>query len=299
MFTTDRLRPVDLDAAASLQWGSTATAVAFGDHLYDWRAEVGGEFRGLDLRSAVREQYGPEWDLVHVGLGKDDWRALDLLNLGKVVVPLMLVAADRLFGDVSEGLSNFRSVLERVQRWYERESSRRFEMLQPLVAPTTLTSEVWNLKSVVSDRGDHRWDLFFAALADTERALPRRDPDAVFVIAPFTGPSEAFWLGAGAMGRFAILPPRATSVFCPQDDWMTVTQADATYAAAHELGHAFGLLHTADAFPDEPRRFESVMEARKLPEAILTAGEVGVLTNSGYFAAPPSPPGRRRPARPG
>ncbi len=114
--------------AAAKQWGAGARAVTLGDHLYDWRATVDGELRGLDLQRAVREEHCTEWDLVHIGLGKDDWRALNLFTLGKAVVPVMLVASDLLFTDVKEGIANFSSALERVYNWYVRETTQTFRM---------------------------------------------------------------------------------------------------------------------------------------------------------------------------
>ncbi len=71
-FRDDVYHPLDLERAALDQWGSAASVERCGEQLHDWRASVpvddSFQFRSLDLRAAVAEQYGRDWALVDTGL---------------------------------------------------------------------------------------------------------------------------------------------------------------------------------------------------------------------------------------
>jgi hypothetical protein len=291
-FLSDVLRPIDVPAAVRAQWGEFAQPHPLGDHLFDWRAEVGGELRGIDLNAAAAAQWGEDHRLVSVGMQRGDWRAVSFDALEKTIVPVMLIASDLLHADVRPAIERFRSVIANVGNWYALRVGKRFRVLQPLVLPSTRDALTWNGLSVASDTGDHRWEMYQSGVGEVQLVLSRRHPSTIFLIAPFTGEGEAYWLGAGEFDGYVVVPPRATSVDCPPSGPLDEVQSDAAYAMAHELGHAFGLKHTSEAFPGSGDAPNALMDGRKLPDAILLQEEVQLLRSSGFFD------GRRRPARP-
>ena len=47
-----------MQRAAVQQYGSSATVVLTVDHLYGWKASVGGRLYGIDMKRAVADQWG-------------------------------------------------------------------------------------------------------------------------------------------------------------------------------------------------------------------------------------------------
>ena len=280
--------PIDVNRAAQQQYGASATAVMVMDHLYGWKASVGGQLYAIDMARAVEMQYGSGFVLGAIGVAAYDWRAVRWSDLNNRVIPVMPVASD-FFWNVSAvrtGLANFKSVLVTIQNWYDLRAGQTFHYTLPLIVPlqSTRTSAQWNALSTATADPDHRWDLMNAAIDEYRRSYPRPGSAQKTIIVPFTGASPDVWLGAASTdGRYAVAPPRAASLTCPASGTLDSRCADATYAVGHELGHTFGLQHSCDAYPSDATCSNSIMHTGKPWSAILLAGEIATLTPQTFF----------------
>ncbi|HVR75508.1 MAG TPA: hypothetical protein VMT52_14325 [Planctomycetota bacterium] len=278
-------KSLDLDRAVEEEHGPLATLVSAGDHLYDWKARVGRELRSIDIRRAVTKQYGAAWSVVTTGVHRFDWKAFLFSEPDFVVLPVMLVASDRFFdiAGVAHGLNRYRSALGRVQGWYNSRVEGTLRFLQPIVLGTSLTSAQWNDLSALTAEEATRFALLEQCLEAYEGQLPKPGANLRVVISVYTGDSADVWLGAAATGRYAMAPPRATSLDCPAQGPLDSECADAAYAIGHELGHTFGLGHTCDDFPGHPGCSQSIMQTGRPPQAILLQREICVLLESPFF----------------
>jgi hypothetical protein len=278
-------RPLDLQAAAAEQYGPLARLIEDGDHLYDWKVRVGREIHGLDLARAVADQYGSGYRLVMTGVHKYDWKAFRAAEPDHVVLPVLIVAAEHFYDieGVRRALDRYRSVLGRVQTWYRARTGAELRMLEPLIARSDLTGAQWDFLSASTAQEAHRYDLLEQSVAAYEAELPAPGDNLRVVIAQYTGESAGIWLGAAASGRYAVAPPRAASLDCPEAGDLDAACSDAAYAIGHELGHTFGLGHTCDDYPEFGNCAASIMHTGKPPQAILTPPEVCALRDSPFF----------------
>ena len=284
-FDSSYYYPLDLDREARLVYGPTATAVAIGPHLWDWRAHVSGQYYSLDLEHAVSVQYGAGWSLVSIGVGKDDWRAVNLGQLSYVVLLVMEVASDRFFDvtAVSGGVDDFKSVLQATQNWYELRAGGTFRMLAPIVMYSSQSSSGWNALSASTQYAAHRYDLFNEIVAQYQAQLPMPAATVRIAAVPFSGASSSVYLGAAAGGQFAIAAPHASSLSCPGSGPQSTACGGAEYAIGHELGHLFGLAHSCDAYPSDPSCGNSIMQTAAPWDAILLPGEISTVNGSAFF----------------
>jgi hypothetical protein len=287
-FETAAFFPIDVNRAAQQQFGSSATAVLVQDHLYGWKASVGGRLYGIDMARAVADQYGAGYVLGAVGVAGYDWRAIRWSGLNNFVIPVMPVASDYFWNvsAVRDGLAKFQSVLITIRNWYGYRAGESFHYVQPLIIPlqSTQTAAQWNALSALSADAGHRYDFMNAAIGEYRRSYPTPASAQKAVIVPFTGDSPDVWLGAASTsGVYAVSPPRATSLTCPATGTLDYRCADATYAIGHELGHTFGLQHACDAYPSDPNCGNSIMQTGKPQGAILLSGEISALTPQVFF----------------
>lgn len=306
-FESNMFRPLDLAKAAREQYGSGAAIVSNSEHLYDWRARVKVQSNPdkyldfpISIARAARTQHGPKWIPVPVGVHRNDWKAVRPNDFDCMVLPVMLVACDRFYdiNAVRTGLERFRTVLEYVQRWYKLRAKTTFRLVQPVVLPTGAPSIRWNELSNRTDAvPEERYILARTAIDECMRAVPKPGSKLRVVLGIYSGDSASLWLGAAKVGRYAVVPPRATSLTCPGTGPLNDSCADAAYALGHELGHTFGLAHSCedDGFPDNPHCGQSIMGGTEPPDAILLDEEIEILLDTCFFPAV----GRRRrhPAR--
>lgn len=291
-FDTSPYRPIDLDREAKELYGPSATAVSTGPHLWDWRVSVNGQLLNIDGGHVVQSQYGAGWTLVSVGVGKDDWRALNIGTLSNVILPVMQVASDQFFDvdSVTTGLNNFKSVLTTTRNWYKARLRKTFSMVHPIVILTGQTSAGWNQLSASTAVDATRYVLLEQLRAQYDAQLPSVPASVIIATAPYSGSSPDVWLGAADSGNFAIAPPRATSVSCPEKGRQDERCADATYAFGHEMGHAFGLAHSCERLVGRPGRQhpmarcnDSIMQTGKPWSAILLPFEKTALSKSPFL----------------
>ncbi|HEV2845472.1 MAG TPA: hypothetical protein VG477_11545 [Thermoanaerobaculia bacterium] len=283
-FDSSYYYPLDLNREAREVYGPSATAVALGPHLWDWRAYVNGQYYSLDLNHAVSAQYGSGWRLVSIGVGIYDWRAVNMNSLPNAVLPVMEIAYDRFFdvSAVSDGLSKFKSVLQMTQNWYAARAGRTVRMLLPIVIYTNRSSSSWNALSASTANSANRWDLLYELIAQYQNQLPT--PASVKIAAaPYTGNSPDVYLGAASVDPFAIAAPRVTSVTCPATGTQDARCADAGYAFGHELGHLWGLGHSCDVYPLVRNCGNSIMQTAKPWNAIFLTGEISTLSASPFL----------------
>ncbi len=276
---------LDLERAAREQYGPLATLVSTGDHLYDWKVRVGRDLEGLDIARAVTNQYGSAWSTVATGVHRFDWKAFRFAEPDHFVLPVMLIASDRFFdiAGVARAVNRFRSALGRVQGWYNGHVEATLRVLQPLAVPTSLTSAQWNALSAMTAQEADRYVLLNQCISAYESQLPAPGENLRVVLSIYTGESADVWLGAASTGRYAMAPPRATSLDCPATGPLDGPCSDAAYAIGHELGHTFGLGHTCDDYPGHPRCSDSIMQTGHPPCAILVQRETSVLLESPFF----------------
>jgi hypothetical protein len=304
-FESTMFRPLDLAEAAHEQYGSGAAIVSNSDHLYDWRARVKVQSNPdvyldfpINIARAARKQYGSKWIPVAVGVHRYDWKAVRVRDFDCMVLPVMLIACDRFYdiNAVRTGLERFRTVLEYVQGWYRLRAATTFTLVQPVVLPTRAPSIRWNELSNRTDAvPEERYILLRTAIDECTRGLPEAGSKLRVAVGIYSGDSASVWLGAASVGRYVVVPPRATSLMCPASGPLDAACADAAYALGHELGHTFGLGHSCsdDAFPDNPQCGQSIMETTKPPNAILLDEEIEILLDTCFFPAVGRPRRRR------
>jgi hypothetical protein len=262
---------ISVSLAAQQQYGPSATAVQVSGHLYGWRAQVGSAQYSIDMRRAVRDQFGAGYILGAVGVGIYDWRAVHWSTLSNYVLPVMVIGSDYFYNvsAVQSALANLKSVLVTTRSWYDfamradAGSNKLYRMLQPLVVfqQSSYTSAQWNGFS--AQGGQALWDFAWNAYAAAYPTSPLGSYDGALrvLLAPFTGNSPTVFGGADyaltlpggyPVPAFAAVPPAVSSLTC---SWGTngdgllynIPCERATFWVGHELGHMFRLLDVSNS----------------------------------------------------
>jgi hypothetical protein len=301
------LLPPDFDAsqyfglnvalAARQQYGSAATVVTVSNHLYGWRAVVGGRRYSIDMQRAVRDQFGSGHILGAVGVGIYDWRAVRTQGWVNRVLPVMPIASDYFYNvdAVRTGLANLRSVLITTRNWYGWRVGKTFRMLQPLVVfnQSSRTAAQWNALAASTAAPGHTFDFWTAAVTEFFNQYPTYLPGgSAMVIVPFTGASPDVTFGAnGASGApdhpKTVGAPQAASITCPSTGPLDARCAEATYWIGHSLPFTFldgeGINYSCVAYPGDPNCSQSILQDGRPWDAILLPGEITKLQASLFF----------------
>jgi hypothetical protein len=209
------------------------------------------------------------------------------------VVPIVILASEyadaktdlRKKAEVAAGVENFLSVNRYVREWYRHPVGRTYLLAPAKIAFSKLTAQEWLDLSESSVVAENRFDFVWRAFEIVE---PDVREDCRYSVTVFAGNEPEAWLGAAAAGNVAVVPPRAASVRCPvftSDNHPPIDErsADAAYALAHELGHAFGLPDSAEVFTDESHYRDSFMHAAKPPQMGMLAEDRKRLRESPFF----------------
>lgn len=279
VFNDSYYKGIDLTQAVRQQYGSQASLELRGDHFYDWKAVVNGQDKGINVDQAVKSQYGSSHDVVATSTHAYDWKAFNFDQPEDYVLPVMIVAQDQIYNTqgVDEGLDNLKGNVEATQEWFEQESGKTFQTLEPIIIASSRTSSQWNaLAEQTTQSPQQRYELLNASIEEFEsRYGYQGNGNLKIVLSQYTGDSPDVWNGAAALSGYAVVTPRETSVKADLDN-LNYRTADAIYAIGHELGHTIGLDH-----PHGPNK--SIMGSTKPPYAELTSTEKQAIQQSDFF----------------
>ena len=126
----------------------------------------------------------------------------------------------------------------------------------------------------------HRFDLFYAAKDELVKNNLSVNGN-IYLVMIYAGDLSNNQLGAAGDGVHAIIPPQSREVcvkFSPRNNpKIHPLSADSVYAAAHELGHCFGLGHTCDDYKNDPQCWNSFMQQGHPPNMTMLTQEIASL----------------------
>lgn len=274
---------LDLHQLAKKEHGSGASVILTGSksHLYDWKAVVNGQQKGLNFAHTYRTIYGNQFLCFSVGVHAYDWKIVDLnkFKSNNYVVPMLLLPSD-IYTDI-EGVRKLVASIEKLmgnlQDFYFDKTGRWMKWVSPIMLISGQSSA--NVEAAAKKGGStfiamveaeikKSWDM-------TQLYNVTQNEKSISLIAFTTAriKNSAGKLvdptGSGGFARsnFCVLPP--ITVNYPVSNYQTMVKGSkedaAFYVLAHEGGHAMGLPHTCHAATDkakcmaDPKNAKSIM----------------------------------------
>lgn len=281
-FDRDFLKGIDLNLAASQQYGSGSVAVKNGNHAWHWQAKLpDGSLRGLDMNLAAQRQMSPTAKAVMLGAGAYDWSFIDFPKIDKKVIPIILVTADKIYdiAAVAEAVECYKTKIIGVQEWLRQEIGKTFDSLPPLIGYTNITDQqiqAWNPDVYINKTYFTGMTQAVDSYLGSSRSMNHMYLSTVFSTTHMTG---AACTAPHAVVRSHALDDRF-NIFDALSYTRTSDSADDMYVVAHELLHSFGLDHPPEGTVNRDQR---IMWTGRLPNAVLTAEEKSILLRSAFL----------------
>lgn len=204
-----------------------------------------------------------------------------------VLVPILNVRAESLgkkslLDDISQQLKNAELLLHSVADYYTESAQVTLNTSMGIILPY-YSRNYHSLNSLAeSTHSKERFTYFqhlfdsFQQISDSRNSAFKKMRLVNFSYVPNGTTASEF--GAANAGNFGVLPPRASRVSC-QNFWQSPKDFHQMfYAAAHELGHSFGLTHTPPYHPVVSKSIMHNPSSLKIKtNAILTSKQINEL----------------------
>jgi hypothetical protein len=196
------------------------------------------------------------------------------------VKPVIILASDQKLTKVIT--ARYQKTLTYIEDWYHHwiskgRTTKSLSFSNILSVNSNLKSKHWVYLSDISEMGPTRFDLFYEA----QKQLVKNNynkPGEIYLGMIYAGEFTENKLGAASAGGCAIIPPQSkqecvkfSSNNSPQIPSLV---ADCVYAAAHELGHCFGLGHTCDDYKNDSQCWNSFMQQGRPPNMTMLTQEI-------------------------
>lgn len=271
------IRSIEIGSVIKKIYGNGAQLEKTGDHAYDWKVRVNGSQQNLDMKRVVTEIHGNNFQPVLTGAGIYDWCAIDFASGRHEVLPVLIASSDMFYSTTSvrSAVDDYIDNIRLAQDWYSRVMGKTYTVIgKALVIESAYDGNQWDQWAAQTDLPDitphptvPNREVLLRKQQGTLKSAFGRDFDlagTIVCVGVYTGKGTTV-SGAGAItnyagGHFVTQPPlfseyRASAL--PDTDQLHI---NAIYSLAHELGHAFGLIHPDQRPPPlDPNAHNSIM----------------------------------------